>query len=165
MACICCARLYRSEDLKRGRLVGPHSDWIVKPQQVWSMFSVDACHTKCQRIPKEELLASSVRIYDQDVLLHARRCGDAVLAGAAAAPWCAECFAALRLSKMPVCALANLNWLGRLTDRQLRLLKSDRLGHRLLLALARVVATNWCSAQLEALLVLPSGKKRFTPKA
>ena len=141
MACVCCARLFWPEDLVRAHLVGPHSDWLRKPAVVWKMLSVKAYHTICRRIPMEELLASSVRIGDEDVLLHSRRCSPSVLDGTDAAPWCADCHRALKQEKMPKCALANLNWLGRLTDRQLRLLQPDRLGHRLLLQLARVVTT------------------------
>ena len=42
---------------------------------------------------------------------------------------------------MPPCALANLNWLGRLTKVQLKLLRPEYLGHRLLLSLARAITT------------------------
>ena len=42
---------------------------------------------------------------------------------------------------MPVCALANHNWLGRLCGVQQKLSKPEYLGHRLLMSLARVVTT------------------------
>ena len=42
---------------------------------------------------------------------------------------------------MPAFALANHNWLGRLTKVQLKLLSQEYLGHRLLLSLARAVTS------------------------
>ena len=42
---------------------------------------------------------------------------------------------------MPTFALANLNWLGRLTCIQKKLLGRNYLGHRLLMSLPRAVTT------------------------
>ena len=52
---------------------------------------------------------------------------------------------------MPKLALANHNWLGRLTKLQLKLFSPEYLGHRLLLSLARAVTSK--------VIVRPEGVK------
>ena len=58
-------------------------------------------------------------------------------------PWCQECssYLGMKPPRMPPCAIANHNWLGRLTKVQLKLLSQNYLGHRLLLSLARAVTS------------------------
>ena len=77
------------------------------------------------------------------VLLHKRRCPETALAGQVPVPWCQECSShvGLKPPRMPAFALANHNWLGRLTKVQLKLLSQKYLGHRLLLSLARAVTS------------------------
>ena len=142
-ACVCCARMYWTEDLERRHLAGLHSDWLRNPDAVWNMLSVRAYSQRCPRIPVEELEASAVEIAGTLVLLHKRRCSPAVVSGDAPAAFCRDCAEALSYSppRWPLAALANLNWLGRVTKRQMELMQPKRLGHRLLLSLARIVTT------------------------
>ena len=142
-ACVCCARMYWTEDLERRHLAGLHSDWLRNPDAVWNMLSVRAYSQRCPRIPVEELEASAVEIAGTLVLLHKRRCSPAVVSGDAPAAFCRDCAEALSYSppRWPLAALANLNWLGRVTKRQMELMQPKRLGHRLLSSSARIVTT------------------------
>ena len=143
MACVCCARMFWSEEMCSKYIVGEKADWISSPHQVWRMLSVDEYAKAWPMIPREELDASSVEIEGYNVLLHKRRCSSDILNGTQPAIWCMECPADLQRKHpvMPKGAIANYNWQGRLNKYQLRLLAPDALGHRLLLALARAVTT------------------------
>ena len=143
LACVCCARIFWSEDLYKRYLVGIHADWLQRPEEAYALLSVEAYSRLAPRIPQTELQASAVEVGGRLVLLHRRRCSQSALDGAVGVPWCQECARSLGKStpEMPPCALANLNWLGRLTKVQLKLLRPEYLGHRLLLSLARAVTT------------------------
>ena len=143
LACVCCARIFWSEDLHKRHLVGIHADWLQRPEEAYALLSVEAYSRLAPRIPQTELQASAVDVGGRLVLLHRRRCSQSALDGAVGVPWCQECARSLGKStpEMPPCALANLNWLGRLTKVQLKLLRPEYLGHRLLLSLARAVTT------------------------
>ena len=41
-ACVCCARMYWTEDLERRHLLGPQSGWMQNAAAVWSVLSVRA---------------------------------------------------------------------------------------------------------------------------
>ena len=141
LACVCCARMYWSEEMERRHLAGLHADWLRNPSEVWGLLSVDSYRSRAPLIPLEELEASAVSMSGVMVLLHKRRCPEAVLNGTVAAQWCRECARSLGKAtpEMPLCALANHNWGGRLTLVQRKLLSPEYLGHRLLLSLARPV--------------------------
>ena len=100
-------------------------------------------HVRAPRIPLSELEASAVKLGEYHVLLHKRRCSEAALSGEATVPWCRQCASQLsqKPPRMPAFAIANHNWLGRLTEVQLKLLDQKYLGHRLLLSLARAVTS------------------------
>ena len=142
-ACVCCARLHWSEDLSWRHIVGPHADWLARPEEAWQLLSVENYSARAPLIPLPELEASAVMLAGRLVLLHKRRCSEASLAGQVPVPWCHQCSSHLGLKppRMPAFALANHNWLGRLTKVQLKLLSQTYLGHRLLLSLARAVTS------------------------
>ena len=138
VACVCCARMYWSENLLRLHLVGPHAEWMCNPDRAWPLLAVDAYSARAPLIPRSELEASAVFVLEHLVLLHKRRCGQCALEGKIPAPWCHDCASSLgkKSPEMPRFALANHNWLGRLTKVQLKLLSQTYMGHRLLLTLA-----------------------------
>ncbi len=143
LACVCCARMYWSEDLRKLHLVGLHADWIQQPDKAWAFLAEEAYASRAPRIPRSELQASAVPIHGQLVLLHKRRCSQAALEGKIAVPWCQDCSHSFgdAAPEMPSFALANHNWLGRLTKLQQKLLSQEYLGHRLLLSLARAITS------------------------
>ena len=142
-ACVCCARLHWPEDLSWRHIVGPHADWLARPEEAWQLLSVENYSARAPLIPLPELEASAVMLAGRLVLLHKRRCSETSLAGQVPVPWCHQCSSHLGLKppRMPAFALANHNWLGRLTKVQLKLLSQTYLGHRLLLSLARAVTS------------------------
>ncbi len=72
-ACVCCARLYWSEDLSWRHIVGPHAAWIACPEEAWQVLSVENYSARAPRIPLSELEASAVMLRGRIVLLHKRR--------------------------------------------------------------------------------------------
>ena len=143
MACVCCARLFWPEDLKKLHIVGKHANWMENAEEAWQILSEERYSHRAPLIPREELRASSVEVNGVLVLLHKRRCCEDALKGDIAVPWCQECSASLgrRHPEMPKFALANHNWLGRLNQIQRKLMTQKYLGHRLMLSLARAVTT------------------------
>ena len=73
IACVCCARMFWSEDLSQLHITGPHADWIPDPEKAWALLSADAYSCRAPLIPLSELRASAVLINGQHVLLHKRR--------------------------------------------------------------------------------------------
>ena len=142
-ACVCCARMFWSEDLSQLHMTGPHADWMPHSEEAWALLSADAYSCRAPLIPRSELRASAVLINGQHVLLHKRRCHHSAVQGITPVPWCQVCARALSKAppQMPWCALANHNWLGRLTAVQQKLLTQKYIGHRLLLSLARPVTS------------------------
>ena len=82
MVCVCCARMFWSEDLSQLHISGPHADWIRRPEEAWALLSSDAYSCRALLIPHSELQASAVCIDGQDVLLHIRRCSQIAVHGA-----------------------------------------------------------------------------------
>ena len=81
IACVCCARMFWSEDLSQLHITGPHADWMPHPEEAWSLLSADAYSCRAPLIPRSELQASAVPINGQHVLLHKRRCSQAAVHG------------------------------------------------------------------------------------
>ena len=84
LACVCCARMFWSEDMQRLHLVGPHAEWLQCPEQAWALLSEEFYSRRMPRIPRAELQASAVRLHDRLILLHRRRCPQPALDGAVA---------------------------------------------------------------------------------
>ena len=144
LVCVCFTRMCWSEELlKRHLSGGAHADWIACPANAWKLLSVEDYNARAPLIPLSELEASAVMLGGHLVLLHKRRCCESSLAGEVPVPWCQECssYLGMKPPRMPPCAIANHNWLGRLTKVQLKLLSQNYLGHRLLLSLARAVTS------------------------
>ena len=70
LACVCCARMYWSEEMERRHLAGVHADWLRNPSEVWGLLSVGSYRSRAPLIPLEELEASAVSMSGVMVLLH-----------------------------------------------------------------------------------------------
>ena len=91
IACVCCARMFWSEDLKKRHLFGFHADWLGKPREAWELLSAEKYSMRAPLIPREELQASTVQMNGMLVLLHKRRCPEGAAHGEVAVPWCQDC--------------------------------------------------------------------------
>ena len=143
LGCCFCARSFWKEELWEV-FIGGDQCFMQSPDAVWQLLSVERYQKRWPLIPEEELLASSVSVYNSSrqkvaVLLHKRRVDAAMIRGDCPAHVCRDCYYAF-VSKQPkLCkfALANDLWLGRPDP----LLWQANMTHEMCLALARTVAT------------------------
>ena len=149
-ACVACARLHWSEELKSVCLAGRRC-FMRNPRAVCKLLSCERYEERWPLIPKEELRASSVELpHGSDgasmrVLLHKRRVSVAQALGEEPVLMCSDCYEAFEPSSPWLCkyALANDLWLGRWDP----LFRRANLSHQMLLALARVVLTKVSGAK------------------
>ena len=79
LACVCCARMFCSEDMRKLHLGGDHADWLQKPSMAWQLLSEECYSSRAPLIPRAELQASAVEMNGVLVLLHKRRCPEAAI--------------------------------------------------------------------------------------
>ena len=143
LGCCFCARSFWKEELWEV-FIGGNQCFMQNPDAVWQLLSVERYQKRWPLIPEEELLASSVSVYNSSrqkvaVLLHKRRVDADMICGKCPAHVCRDCYDAF-VSKQPkLCkfALGNDLWLGRPDP----LLWQANMTHEMCLALARTVAT------------------------